>query len=152
MICSKCKKEIAADSKFCEFCGNKIKKKAVDSQNLPNYWKIILIITAFIFIVFIIIFYWYAIRPSQIKKGCSWIIEKGYSAEEKNTAREYINKNNCPIVDELISGRVIKKYLKDNRETTGCFINRKIIDAPDKDYRRKSSETEYDDCLRENGL
>ena len=25
MICAKCKKEIVDDSKFCEFCGNKIK-------------------------------------------------------------------------------------------------------------------------------
>lgn len=36
MICEKCKKEIADDSKFCEFCGSMIENNKIENDKKSN--------------------------------------------------------------------------------------------------------------------
>lgn len=77
MFCISCKAKIDNDSKFCVFCGKKtLKDEHITSATLTknndtkmkktNGKKTIL---AFLVVLFFIgIFYWYEIRPTQIKK------------------------------------------------------------------------------------
>lgn len=65
MLCKKCKKEIDNNSKFCEFCGYKTKENM--SNVILQGRKSVLFLLIF---VSFFLFYWYELRPSQIKKEC----------------------------------------------------------------------------------
>jgi uncharacterized membrane protein YvbJ len=80
MFCRSCKAEVDNDSKFCVFCGKKTLKDEHTASDVltknnnvenkkTNGKKTIL---AFLVVLFFVsIFYWYELRPTQIKKQCS---------------------------------------------------------------------------------
>lgn len=93
-------------------------------------------------IIFGIIFYWYALRPTNIKKECSMVPAKAYSQEEKDIAKKYLDEH-CPIIPK--SGWVL----------VGCRLNKEVVDAPlvgEGDQKRPANDEEYEQCLREKGL
>lgn len=83
MICPNCKKEIDNDSKFCEFCGNRAKRKysqivdeVLNEQNKKSVpvsrskkWQVFLI--AILVILGIFIIFWFGIRPIKTRSNCS---------------------------------------------------------------------------------
>lgn len=86
-------------------------------------------------------FYWFAVRPSSIRKECSWVIIETYSAQEKQAAKDYVNKN-C------------SSNKNGQFESADCYIQEQIISAPlnGETKRRRATDEEYINCLRENGM
>ena len=122
----------------------------VENNNKSILLKISLFTVFLIATIFTILFYWFAIRPSQIKKKCSWVTVKAYTQEEKDEAKKYLY-DNCPV--DSIEDRVIFKYSKEI--SPECKEKRWIfMYAPvgDKNRKRSANDEEYKKCLRENGL
>jgi uncharacterized protein YaaR (DUF327 family) len=99
----------------------------------------VVIILISILVIFGIIFYWFSIRPSQIRKQCSLVPVKTYSQEKKDEAKKYVDEK-CPT--------------DKGWQAIDCVINKGIINAPSESQNQKRSATddEYIKCLRENGL
>jgi hypothetical protein len=93
-------------------------------------------------LIFGALFYWYALRPTGIKKECSMVVVTAYSQEEKDVAKKYLDEK-CPIIPK--GGLVL----------SGCRLNKEILDAPlvGKESRKgPASDEQYEQCLREKGL
>jgi hypothetical protein len=111
------------------------------SQKRFSSLKALIISLSFVFVIFGVVFYWFAIRSSQIKKQCSLVPLKSYSQEKKDEAKKFVEAN-CP------EGSVASDRIGD------CAINRFIISAPldGQNQMRSASDDEYKKCLRESGL
>lgn len=114
------------------------------------------------------LFYWYQVRPSQIKHSCSWVKvtepaipsypmmneeqlrEKGMLRSCQSTSLELVQEVRNEILKEINVSR--KRVCEDS--------NRKIIDeyslardaVPEKISWRKSTNEEYSFCLHDKGL
>lgn len=114
------------------------KNQEIMTQNMTaeRLHKGVLLIASSTLFIFGILFYWYEIRPSNIKKECSMVALKTYSQEQKRSAFIYANKN-CP-----------------SETTTDCRTSEAILEAPldSQMQKRPVSEMEYKQCLRENGI
>ncbi len=114
-----------------------------------------------IFILFVLallgtLFYWYEIRPAQIKHGCSWV--RHY--EEAKPAKEGVSEEelwqsgrlkDCSRESESIFNRLNRDFCEDR--------NKKIIEEsksepaePEREWFTKATEKEYQFCLRDKGL
>jgi hypothetical protein len=121
--------------------------KTIKISSVKNLSFIVVLILIFTGIPF----YWFAIRPSQIKKGCSWVLVRSYTQEEKNLAKKYL-EGNCPVINS-VADKVIWNY---NRETISqeCIKNMDMQYAPlgNGNVRRSANDAEYNRCIREKGL
>lgn len=89
MICSNCKKEIANDSKFCEFCGNSVIKNIsvvqISKESLVEktlHKKVAYLVLLLCFAIFL--FYWYELSPRQIRKQCNESADRESGGWEKD--------------------------------------------------------------------
>ena len=98
-------------------------------------------------------FYWFQIRPSQIREDCSWTkkhqdaslgVTKVEADEKKAKCIEEQNENRVP-------GKLGDFYYDLGIE--GCAnMYRYIPPQDEKDWYEKASEEEYKFCLRSKGL
>jgi|GEM_PF-3335682 len=102
------------------------------------------------------VFYWFQIRPTQIKKECSWTTET-YEADSGITKEQAeINKKiyeNCVEnnwdcdtsgvvgVEQPVLGRLSLEYITKERAP-----------SPATTEKEEASEEEYNTCLRSRGL
>jgi len=108
-------------------------------------------ILAIVFIISGILFYWFAIRPSQIRKECAFIEIVSYTQEEKDIAKKYL-EDKCSISKtDLI--RVKLKYGSESISQE-CRNNMNIVLAPagNENQKRNATDKEYAECLRKRGL
>lgn len=121
-----------------------------------------LLFKAFLVITFLALiggaFYWYAYRPSEIKKKCSIVTEKTSevkaitkaevekSLKENKTCKDEAKKN--PKYDD----KKIHLYTKEQM----CDYDHPIL--KEREYKgigtktRSSTDAEYKKCLRKNGI
>ena len=93
------------------------------------------------------LFYWYELRPAQIKKDCSWV-KQVRSAQQEVTEAQAIE-----------SQKRYEECLKEKGNPTGLSklgvcgyaIDRQDY-VPESIYYRKASKTEYDFCVHSKGL
>lgn len=92
-------------------------------------------------------FYWFQLRPTNIKKRCSWITEM-------QKGSPFI-----PAFPGVTKEEAEKKNIECNKKQTffGCNYSeespRQAIPAgQDKEVTRRTSDSEYKNCLRDNGL
>lgn len=99
-----------------------------------------------------LLFYWFQLRPSNIKKSCSWITETipadaGITKEQaevnKKTYEECLASNwKCVRTKEQLNlGRI-------GLERDGV----ERMPQPETEETRDATKKEYDLCLRQNGL
>lgn len=123
----------------------------------------------FIFILILLLgsflFYWYQIRPTQIRHDCSWVkhhtdavqARKGMTEDELR-AKGMIKT--CPRTSHSSFSGTIQPLTNSDLENIGCIIsNQNIIDAnkpqkyvPAKDWYEKATPQEYQFCLHDKGL
>ena len=138
------------------------------------------VILIFVIVFSAIIFYWFFIRPTNIRKACSNVDMKPYSQEEKGNAKKKFEDNHCletMSFDVPISGTVphtilglskeqtksvfsnlskdearkkVKEIVDDRKET--CSSLEEIFNSPDEKWRRQATDDEYSSCLRNNGF
>jgi hypothetical protein len=87
-----------------------------------------------IILVLVVAFYWFAIRPSNIKKECS-VVPKETSEAQIDQARAYI-KENCKSTGE---------------QSIECLTKRAFLGKAMKEGG-PASNSEYEQCLRSKGL
>ncbi len=91
-------------------------------------------------------FYWYEWKPTQIKKECSWFTniipaDIGVTKEQAEVNKAKLLKE-CPTSNSsLISVK--------------CWAMKDTVERPpqlEKEEIREATKSEYDTCLRQNGL
>ncbi len=101
-------------------------------------------------------FYWFQLRPTNIKKSCSWTTEQieADAGITKEQAEQNIDsfKNKCDITKTYSTGyQGLGKV-----QSVECFLlQSNSTERPPKPEREEVSEAtknEYDMCLREHGL
>jgi len=133
-----------------------------------NWFKLAVLLLAFGSISFY--FYWYSIRPSQIKQACSWVTKSkpaiAYRAAmtteemQKKGMLKTCKKSPLPSPGEPQFSR---EFLEHRREVlyNGCLAdNKKAINKYTKEqpavsareYQERADEEEYAFCLQKNGL
>jgi hypothetical protein len=121
----------------------------------------------FVFLLIIVLvsfcFYWFQIRPTQIKHDCSWI--KHHSDEvltKKGLTESQLKEKGmlvaCPTLTLLPpkGGRLFGDYI----DMPNCYFeNKRIIElnkpiqhVPAKDWWVKATKDEYTFCLHDKGL
>jgi hypothetical protein len=142
-------KNIPQSSLIKEF-SNKKSENPINNTGKLKSVKNPLIIIILVLIILGVSFYWFAVRPSQIRKECSWILVKAYTQEEKNSAKKYLEEN-CPTADG-IADRIIWK--NKGEVSQSCIENMDMLYAPtgNKNQKRPATDNEYAKCLRENGI
>jgi hypothetical protein len=127
-----------------------------------NWFRLAALLLTFSSISFF--FYWYSIRPAQIKQACSWVkkhsnaipARKGMTEDELKT--KGMLKNCPPIPDpDNSSGRGV---FQGRFDILDCMVeNEKIIEkykprkyVPAKDWYVKATKEEYTFCLHDKGL
>ena len=128
---------------------SKIPMERSEKTKTINYglYKGIVLSIVCVVLVFGTLFYWYALRPANIKKQCSMVAMKAYSQEEKDIAKRYL-EDNCPV-----GGGTADRILINVR--VECFNSKLKVDAPTiggEGKKRPASDEEYGQCLREKGL
>lgn len=115
------------------------------------------------------LFYWFEIRPSQIKHGCSWVAHHEDAVPERSamTEKELQQKGmleNCsgypeelpapsrPGVIPSIFDSAWGKICRDNNQKKIDDYKQTILAKPARDWYEKSTDTEYKFCLRDKGL
>lgn len=142
--------------------------------------KINLILAIIIFILGASL-YWFAVRPTNIKKSCSNVNVKPYSQEEKDNAKKKFDDNNCSFIlaytlkvsgnkinvsdlglsaeqarstlDGLSREETVKKLREiiNDRKET-CSALEGIFNSPSEEWERQATDDEYFSCLRKNGF
>lgn len=105
----------------------------------------------YIIILFIIaiFFYWYGLRPAQIKKECSWtkvIVSAQQAITEAQVAEAQKEYDDCLSKEKIKTGNISK---------FGCirFGPEYVRDyTPERTYYREATKTEYDFCIHSKGL
>lgn len=129
-----------------------------------SFWKKKNKISLIILILFTIFgfFYWFQIRPAQIKHDCSWVkvVEKAIPAQPGISEAELLEKGIIKDCSILPTAPPEARLTLLNRYRAGCELNnREIIDknmakpaVPAKEWWRKATENEYRFCLHDKGL
>lgn len=119
----------------------------------------------FIYLILILafIFYWFELKPAQIKHECSWIkiIKRGKPGHPSFSKEELIKKGllkNCPTPIQKIKDSVWT--LKESENSICNEYNEKIIKEYSKERKpeptkiewRKATKDEYEFCLHDKGL
>lgn len=112
--------------------------------------KEVVIITA---VILGFIFYWFQLRPTTIRKNCSWLtqMEKGANAIPAfpGVTKEEANRKRSSCSDRATTEASLVLCEIGNTEVPP----RPAVPAqPDKEVTREATKTEYDKCLRHNGL
>jgi len=112
-----------------------------------NWFKLIIIV--FIVVIFGGLFYWYELRPVQIKKDCSWVkqvqpaqqeVTKAQAIESQKKYEECL-KENLKRGDGMYKSPCDMIYLKKEQDY-----------VPESTYYREAFKTEYDFCVNSKGL
>lgn len=126
-----------------------------------KYKKLLILI---ILIAGILLFYWFQIRPTQIKHDCSWVkkhtdaIRARVGLTEAELRAEGKLKNCLAVPTPSTFEESRNQFI--NLEGTWCIShNQEIIDqnkpqkyVPAKDWYEKASSQEYQFCLHDKGL
>lgn len=93
-----------------------------------------------------LLFYWFQIRPINIKKNCSWVTETipadpGVTKEQAELNKKSFDEQQCGK-EKLISSRCFQ--LKTDT------VER--LPQPERKEITEATEKEYNLCLRQNGL
>lgn len=112
--------------------------------------KEVVIITA---VILGFVFYWFQLRPTTIRKNCSWLtqMEKGADAIPAfpGVTKEEANRKRSSCRDRATTE--VSTYLCGIEHTE--VLPRPAVPAqPDKEVTRPATKAEYDLCLRQNGL
>ncbi len=102
--------------------------------------------------IFGTLFYWYSVRPSQIKKSCSLISKKGVSIKEKKQIKQFYINENCDGLG--VADNIIGNLVNDGKhqKIKLCKQYKEQLNAPIKNYKIKATDEEFKQCLREKGL
>lgn len=127
--------------------------------------KIIYIFSALAF--GLLLFYWFQLRPAQIKHECSWVKHHRDAIPEKKGKTEAQLKEEgqlkvCPTLQpnrDSLSGNFLD-MMNNRRSSIYCESdNQDIIKkyspqkyTPAKDWQEKATDKEYKFCLRDKGL
>lgn len=98
-------------------------------------------------------FYWFQVRPSQIRRDCSWTKKHsdavvGVTQEEADRRKaECIERQNKNKESGMLSDAWYELNVKGCEDTYKSSTSQ-----PAKDWYEKASEKEYDFCLHSKGL
>lgn len=95
------------------------------------------------------LFYWFQLRPSNIKKSCSWITETIPANAGVTKDQADINKK---IYDKCIASDWVCEKPADIGRIGLMRITEETPAQPEKEVTRDATKKEYDLCLRQNGL
>lgn len=100
------------------------------------------------------LFYWYQIRPANIKHDCSWVkvhndVWPGITQEEIDIDKKKLA--DCELKHPNPNPNNIFK-LNPNCPDFGHALEKARDTVPASDYYRKASENEYKFCLHDKGL
>jgi hypothetical protein len=131
--------------------------------------KKVIIITVMLFIVLVSLFYWFQIRPTQIKHDCSWMKQHSDAIPTQPAESEDQLKKDGKIQTCLTESEYRAKYNlssilgigpmidnpefcnKDNERVIANYSKPKpAISA--KDWYREATTAEYQFCLHDKGL
>lgn len=101
-------------------------------------------------------FYWYEVRPTLIKKRCSWFtqMEAGRpavpeltkeEADRQNARNAVLEKEKTADLNDIFSNIVKYSYPPVSPHPA-------IPAEPDKEVTREATKNQYDTCLRHHGL
>lgn len=106
-----------------------------------------ILVSLILFSVVATTFYWFELRPSTIRKNCSWIHEQSPEIKAISGDESVIVPNTSNLDLNTWEGL--------NAEAEAKLMMRKKVGSSAvsaMDYWRKSTSKEYDFCLRSNGL
>lgn len=114
-------------------------------EKIKQNKEVVIVVT----VILVFVFYWFQLRPTAIKKNCSWLtqMEKGrpeIPAFPGITKEEADRKNaECRSSDSAICKMFVSVEMPP----------RPAVPAePDAEVTRAATKSEYDQCLRQNGL
>jgi hypothetical protein len=134
-----------------------------------NWFRLAALLLAFGSISFY--FYWYSIRPSQIKQACSWVTktkpaiayraamtvaemqEKGMLQTCEKSARP-IPETGVNFSESFEEHRINVIYngcLEDNKKAIAKYTKEQVA-VPAKSYQERATKEEYTFCLHDKGL
>lgn len=98
-----------------------------------------------VLVLFVGSFYWTQIRPVQIKKDCAWFTQT-------IPADRGLTKAEADIMNE--EGAKQCDSLNKQRTTISCILDdhKERLPQPEKQIVREATKSEFDSCLRRNGL
>lgn len=93
-------------------------------------------------------FYWFQIRPTTIKRNCSWFTEiikadPGITKEQAEINKIKLNNGECSNSEGRLTSFSCYMLEKDTKERPP---------QPEKEVTNEATKNEYDMCLRQNGL
>lgn len=102
-----------------------------------------------IFIIALVIlgiaFYWFQIRPTSIKKECSW-------TTKTIPADPGVTKEQAEVNNEAFNSQCSKEGVK----SVKCWLlekdTKERASSQEKEETREATDKEYKQCLRQNGL
>lgn len=103
-------------------------------------------------------FYWIQIRPVTAKKECSWFTEiidadAGVTKEQAEANKKAFGEK-CDATKSY--GALSFEQFQEELTPLGCFRLKKDaverLPQSEKEVTREATKTEYDTCLRHNGL
>ena len=108
-------------------------------------------------------FYWFELRPIQIKKECSWVIDTKITvrsdpgqtqeaADEENKRLNAENKRQFPNGCSDINPRSLDGALCRIGKNHNTATARPPQEEKTESYTRSATDSEYKECLRHNGL
>ena len=105
-------------------------------------------ILVLVIIIILIAFYWFAVRPTSIKKNCFWFtevipVDLGVTKEQAE-----INKKE---LESRIAGKYNSEFVPIDRFTLSKNSVERLP-QPEKEVIREATKDEYSACLRQNGL
>ncbi len=115
-----------------------------------NWWKVSILV-----IIIITIggwFYWYGLRPAQIKHDCSWV--KKHAGVWAEITQEQYNKccenqkTNASYFNNLNTSSNFEKLVI----TPSCFCEKPHAYRPAIDWYEPATSAHYSFCIHEKGL
>jgi hypothetical protein len=136
-----------------------VKTKKNLFSNIHSRSFIIILGIVFIFAAF----YWFQIRPAQIKHDCSWVrvLEEAVPAQPAMSVNELLEKGMISDCSQLPDSPTGKGLLLIGRYKQSCELrNQSVINkyrdekpaVPAKEWWREASPKEYTFCLHNKGL
>ncbi len=169
MFCKNCGTENEEKAKFCRSCGKEIKiiadvnivkegklsqipESSLEEQFIKNKHSILGLVIVAIILIIGFTFYWVQIRPSNIKKGCSWFTE--VIPADLGIIKEQADINKKVYDEKCGTGG---EYQGNGRlQSVKCFLlekdTKERLPQSEKTNVTEATEKEYEMCLRQNGL
>lgn len=97
--------------------------------------------------ILVFIFYWFQVRPTNIKKDCSWVTET--IPADPGVTKEQAEANKVEF-EKRISGDYSSSVVMDR--FTLSKNSKERLPSPEKIETREATDEEYKTCLRQNGL